>query len=117
MFVYLTKHVHVHAQMSLTETYVYQITINNFTTDVYRMLITVGPPCLFKQGATNAVITDIAGVLTLRLGLMLITVITKVINILSGYQNKTLLTLSQLGRYFNCLKVAQSSIHSILEQI
>ena len=50
----------VHVQMSLAETSVDQVTINSLKTDVS---ITIGPPCLFIQGATKVVIRDIAGVL------------------------------------------------------
>lgn len=59
---------HEHAQMSLAETYVYQITINSFTANVYRIPITVWPPYLFMKGAMKVVIRNKAGTLTSLMG-------------------------------------------------
>lgn len=57
-----------HAQMSLAETYVYQITINSFTTDVNRIPITVWPPCLLMKCAIKVVIRNKPGALTSLMG-------------------------------------------------
>lgn len=57
-----------HAQMSLAETYVYKKTKNSFTTDVYRIPITVLPPYLFMKGAIKVVIRNKAGALTSLMG-------------------------------------------------
>lgn len=64
------------------------------------IIIRVWPPCLFLQGATKVAIRDKAGVLTSLMGLMIRTVIIKVINSVIGYQNKALRIVSKLETLF-----------------